>query len=103
VALLLIARFGVKMVVPGFQGFKFGDDGRIGLPPGVPGVVALLQPGAKVGALGRPRADGRRDVRDVPPQPRSMKAIWLLAYGIPILFVVFVIWAGGEPRVVGWK
>ena len=70
VVLLWLVRFGLKAVVPGFQGFALGDDGRTRRRVGCRRVVGVLQPGALVRAPGRHRPDDRRAVRDMAPRPR---------------------------------
>ena len=70
VVLLLVARFGVKAVVPGFKGFALGMQWATRRRAGCRCVVGVLQPGMLVGPRGCHRPDDRRAGRDMVPPAR---------------------------------
>jgi len=93
VTLLWLARFGIKEVVPGFQGFAWSAQGGLA---GAAAVVAwwlLFSRAAwreRVGALVVMIVSlgAAWLVRDA-----SMGLFWLFAYAVPVLCLAFVMWA----------
>lgn len=93
VVLLLIARFGVKAIVPGIKGFGMGMMGSFALT-----LILIVwwaffsraQRAERFGALGLVAValGGTWGLRH-----RSMWLPWLLAYAIPLLCLAFVGWA----------
>ena len=98
VVLLLLVRFGLKIVVPGFTGFSWAMQGAILAALAVVvwwvffsralwserlGAVALMV--AAMFATWRLSHE-------------SMGPLWLIGYAIPVLFVVFVAWAVAARR-----
>lgn len=96
--LLLAARFGVKMVVPGFEGFSQGMMATFGV------LLALLlwwlffsrAPWSeRLGALGLMVA-GLAAAWFL--RHESMGPLWILGYAVPFLFLAFVAWAVASRR-----
>ena len=97
VALLWLARFGLKAAIPGFAGF------RLGAMAGLAGALAVLlwwvlssraRWSERFGAIGlMALALGATwQVRH-----ESMGPFWLVLYAIPLLCLAFVVWAVASP------
>ena len=98
VVLLLAARFGVKMVVPGFAGFRDGMLVSLGLAAVVVLWWLLLSRARWLERLGGVLllAGGLAATRLLAHE--SMGPFWLLAYALPFLLLAFVAWAVATRR-----
>ncbi len=98
VAILWLSRFGLKLVIPGFEGFRLGVMGSFAAALAIVlwwlflsrahwaervGAIVLM-----IAALGA--AWGIRH--------ESMGPAWLAAYALPFLFLAFVVWAVATSR-----
>ena len=99
--LLLLARFGWKMVVPGFKGFSQGMMATLGC------MLALLvwwvflsraRWSERLGAIGLMVAGlGAAWLL----KHESMGPLWIVGYALPVLFLALVVWAVASRRLAG--
>src|SRR5689334_12537680 len=98
VVLLMLARFGWKMAVPGFEGFSQGMMATFGC------MAALLlwwlffsrAPWSeRLGAIGL-MAAGLAAAWFL--RHESMGPLWIIGYAVPFLFLAFVAWAAASRR-----
>jgi outer membrane protein assembly factor BamB len=96
VVLLWLVRFGLKIVVPGFKGF------RLGMMGGLLGALAVVVWWAffsrarwseRLGAIVLMIAALFATLRI---NHESMGVLWLVGYGIPVLCLAFVAWAAAS-------
>jgi outer membrane protein assembly factor BamB len=93
VALQWLARFGLKAVIPGFQGFALAAQGGLIGAAAVVSWWVFFSRAARVERLGGvvlmiAALGGTWYLRD-----ESMGPFWLLAYAIPVVCLAFVLWA----------
>lgn len=98
VMLLWLVRFGLKLVVPGFKGF------RLGMMGGLLGALAVLvwwvffsraRWSERLGAVVLMIA---ALFATFTINHESMKLLWVIGYGIPVLCLAFVVWAAASRR-----
>jgi len=98
VVLLWLVRFGLKIVIPGFKGF------RLGMMGGLLGALAVVVWWAffsrarwfeRLGAIVLMIAALFATMRI---NHESMGLLWLIGYGIPVLCLAFVAWAAASRR-----
>src|SRR5713226_7142440 len=98
VVLLWVVRFGLKMVVPGFKGFRLGMMGAL-----LAALAVLVwwiffsraRWSERLGAIVLMIAAMFATLR---LNHESMGPLWLIGYGIPVLFLAFVAWAAASRR-----
>ena len=98
VVLLLLVRFGLKIVVPGFQGFSWAMMGSFALTFAVLVWWLFFSRARWLDRLGAVALMIAALFVTWHLNHESMGPVWLLGYAVPLLWLAFVVWAVASRR-----